>query len=86
MLVETEYLPGQVVVTGMAVDSQHLLGLSVKARVAEARGDAVARAAAYSMFLDALPAGLTSGKAEYQMHDNMLEAEAVRAREATGRN
>ena len=50
----------------LAVDSQHLLGLSIKARVAEARGDAAAQAAAYTMFLDALPAGLTSGKAEYR--------------------
>jgi hypothetical protein len=38
------------------------------------------------MFLDALPAGLASGKPEYAMHDNMLESEAVRAREATDRN
>ena len=50
----------------LAVDSQHLLGLSIKARVAEARGDTAAQAAAYGMFLDALPAELTSGKAEYQ--------------------
>jgi hypothetical protein len=70
----------------LAVDSQHLLAFSIKARVAEARGDAAAQTAAYNMFLDALPAGLTSGKAEYQMHDSMLETEAVRAREATGRN
>lgn len=70
----------------LALDSQHLLALSIKARVAEARGDSFSQEAAYAMFLDALPAGLTSGKAEYQMHDNMLEAEAVRAREATGRN
>ena len=70
----------------LSLDSEHLLALSIKARVAEARGDAAAQAAAYNRFLDALPAGLTSGKAEYQMHDNMLEAEAVRARETTGRN
>ncbi len=70
----------------LALDSQHLLALSIKARVAEARGDETARLAAYHQFLDALPAGLTSGAPEYQMHDAMLEAEAVRAREATGRN
>lgn len=70
----------------LALDSQHLLALSIKARVAEARGDEAARVAAYEQFLDALPAGLTSGAPEYQMHDAMLEAEAVRAREATGRS
>jgi hypothetical protein len=70
----------------LAVDSGHLLALSVKARVAESRGDEAARTAAYEQFLDALPAGLTSGAPEYQMHDSMLEAEAVRAREVTGRN
>ncbi len=70
----------------LAVDSQHLLALAVKARAAAVRGDTEAQQAAYTMFLDALPAGLTSGKPEYGMHDNMLESEAVRAREATGRN
>jgi hypothetical protein len=30
--------------------------------------------------------GLAAGKPEYEMHDRMLEAEAVRARETTGRN
>ena len=70
----------------LAVDSQHLLALSLKARSAGLRGDTAAQQAAYTMFLDALPAGLTSGNPEYEMHDNMLEAEAVRAREATGRN
>jgi len=70
----------------LALDRQHLLALAIKARVAEARGDSEAQTAAYGMFLDALPAGLTSGRVEYEMHDNMLEAEAVRAREATGRN
>ena len=70
----------------LALDNQHLLALSIKARVAEARGDSADQAAIYDQFLDALPAGLASGKAEYQMHDNMLEAESVRAREATGRN
>ena len=70
----------------LAVDSQHLLALSLKARAAGLRGDTAAQQAAYTMFLDALPAGLTAGNPEYAMHDNMLEAEAVRAREATGRN
>jgi len=70
----------------LALDDEHLLALSIKARAADARGDTAARTAAYNRFLDALPGGLTSGKAEYQMHDNMLEAEALRAREVTGRN
>lgn len=70
----------------LALDSEHLLALSIKARAADTRGDAAGRTAAYNRFLDALPGGLTSGKPEYQMHDNMLEAEAVRAREVTGRN
>jgi len=70
----------------LALDNEHLLALSIKARAADSRGDAAARTAAYNQFLDALPAGLSSGKAEYQMHDAMLEAEAVRAREVTGRN
>ena len=69
----------------LSLDGDHLLALSLKARVAEARGDEAARLDAYNRFLDALPAGLASGKPEYQMHDAMLEAEAVRAREVTGR-
>jgi len=70
----------------LAVDSQHLLAFSLKARAAGLRGDTDAQQAAYTMFLDALPAGLVAGNPEYAMHDNMLESEAVRAREATGRN
>ena len=70
----------------LALDDEHLLALSIKARAADSRGDAAARTASYNLFLDALPAGLASGKAEYQMHDSMLEAEAMRAREATGRD
>ncbi len=70
----------------LALDSQHLLALSIKARVADARGDAAGQTAAYGQFLDALPAGLASGRSEYQVHDAMLEAESVRAREVTGRN
>jgi len=69
----------------LSLDDDHLLALSLKARVAEARGDEAARVDAYNRFLDALPAGLASGAPEYQMHDSMLEAEAVRAREITGR-
>ncbi len=70
----------------LALDQEHLLALSIKARVAESRGDSAAQVAAYERFLDALPAGLASGAPEYQMHDAMLEAESVRARETTGRN
>jgi hypothetical protein len=70
----------------LAVEPDHLLALALKARVAQRREDAAARAEAYGRFLDALPAGLASGKIEYQMHDAMLESEAVRAREVTGRN
>jgi hypothetical protein len=69
----------------LAVDPEHLLALAVKARAAESRGDEAARVATYETFLDVLPAGLASGKPEYEMHDRMLESEAVRAREATGR-
>lgn len=70
----------------LAVDSQHLLAFALKARSAGLRGDTDAQLAAYTMFLDALPAGLVAGNQEYAMHDSMLESEAVRAREATGRN
>jgi len=70
----------------LTLDPEHLLGLSIKARVAEARGEEVAQEAAYGRFLDALPGGLASGREEYQMHDRMLEGEALRAREVTGRN
>lgn len=70
----------------LAEDPDHLLALALEARVAEARGDEGARADAYNRFLDALPAGLASDRIEYRMHDAMLETEAVRAREVTGRN
>jgi hypothetical protein len=70
----------------LSLDANHLLALSLKARVAEARSDEAALVDAYERFLDALPAGLVSGRPEYQMHDGMLEAEAVRAREVTGRD
>jgi predicted nucleic acid-binding Zn ribbon protein len=70
----------------LSLDEDNLLALSLKARVAEARGDEAALLAAYERFLDALPAGLASERPEYRMHDGMLEAEAVRAREVTGRD
>jgi len=70
----------------LSLEREHLLALAIKARVAEGRGDEAARVDAYNRFLDALPTGLTSGKPEYEMHDRMLEAEAVRARETTGRD
>jgi hypothetical protein len=70
----------------LSLENEHLLALAIKARVAEGRGDEAARADAYNRFLDALPTGLASGKPEYEMHDRMLEAEAVRARETTGRD
>ena len=70
----------------LSLDPAHLLALALQARVAEARGDEGARAAAYRKFLDALPAGLASGKDEYRVHDRMLESEATRAREVTGRS
>jgi hypothetical protein len=69
----------------LSLEREHLLALSIKARVGEARGDETARARAYERFLDALPAELTSGKVEYQTHDGLLERESVRAREITGR-
>lgn len=69
----------------LSLVSDHLLALSVKARVAEARGDDAARVEAYDRFLDALPAGLSSGRTEYDMHGTMLESESIRAREVTGR-
>lgn len=70
----------------LSLDEDHLLALSLKARVAAARNDEAAQIAAFNRFLDVLPEGLASDRPEYRMHDGMLEAEAVRAREITGRD
>ncbi|MBT8478617.1 MAG: zinc ribbon domain-containing protein, partial [Gemmatimonadetes bacterium] len=40
----------------LSLADEHLLALSIKARVASARGDAAAQAEAFNRFLDALPA------------------------------
>lgn len=69
----------------LAADPDHLLGLTLAARTAELEGDEAGRRSAYERFLEALPAGLASGRAEYQMHDRLLQTESERAREATGR-
>jgi hypothetical protein len=68
----------------LAADPDHLLGLVLVARIAEQRGDQAARRSAYERFLGALPAGLVSGRPEYEMHDGLLETEAERAREIIG--
>lgn len=65
---------------------EHLLGLALAARSAAAGGDAEAEREAYGRFLDALPAEREAGLAEYRMHDSMIETEAARAREVTGRS
>lgn len=70
----------------LAEQPDHLLGWVLSARVAEARGDEVARRAAYTRFIEALPAGLASGQPEYLMHDRMLESEADIARGVTGQD
>ncbi len=64
----------------------HLLGLALAARVAAARGDVAAEREAYGRFLDALPGEREAGLAEYRMHDSLIESEADRAREVTGRS
>lgn len=64
----------------------HLLGLVLSARVAQAGGDQARLREAYSRFLEGLPAGLASGQPEYLMHDRMLESEAEQARAVTGRD
>ena len=64
----------------------HLLGLSLEARVAAARGDTAAEKEAYGRFLDALPKEREAALSEYRMHDSMVASEAARAREVTGRS
>lgn len=70
----------------LSLESEHLLALALKARAAESLGDEAGRKAIYGRFLDALPAGLASGRTEYEMHHRILESESITARELTGRN
>jgi hypothetical protein len=64
----------------------HLLGLALAARAAGERGYAAAEREAYERFLDALPTEREAGLPEYRMHDSLIETEAARARESTGRS
>jgi hypothetical protein len=68
----------------LAADPDHLLGLVLSARAADAGGDEMGMVAAYERLLGALPVGLASGRQEYEMHDRLLESEAERARALTG--
>lgn len=70
----------------LALSPDHLLALIVAARAAEAAGDEEGRARYYARFLAGLPAGLASGRPEYEAHDTLLESEAERARQVTGTN
>lgn len=72
--------------TILAARPNHLLGLALTARIAAARGDVAAEREAYGRFLDALPAEREAGLAEYRMHDSLVESEASRAMEVTGRS
>jgi hypothetical protein len=65
-------------------DPDHLLGIMLRARVAEARGDAAAERAAYARFLDLMPAQQARELPEYRAHAALLDAEAAKAREVTG--
>jgi len=70
----------------LSVRRNHLLGLALAARVAEAGGDPAARAAVYEQFLSALAAERSAGLPEYDMHGSLIDSEAVVAREVTGAN
>lgn len=67
-----------------AMSPDHLLGLVVAARAAAAEGNETERESLYRRFLTGLPAGLASGRPEYEAHGAMLESEAELAREVTG--
>lgn len=64
----------------------HLLGLVLEARAAAARGDADGEREAYGRFLDALPAERDAALPEYGMHGGLIDSEAARARDVTGRS
>jgi hypothetical protein len=72
--------------TILAARPGHLLGLALAARAAAARGDEAAEREAYGRFLDALDGERAAALAEYRMHDSLIETEAGRAREVTGRS
>lgn len=65
----------------LSVRPNHLLGLILVARVAEAKGDSAAQAAAYERFLAAFDDERMAGLPEYEMHGSLIDAEAGRARE-----
>ncbi len=70
----------------LSVRPNHLLGLVLATRVAEASGDPEAQAAAYEQFLAALDSERNAGLSEYEMHGSLIDAEAIRAREASAAN
>ena len=70
----------------LSVRPNHLLGLALAARVAEANGDPAAEAAAYEKLLSVLDSERAAGLSEYQMHGSLIDVEAARGRELTGAN
>lgn len=70
----------------LSVRPNHLLGLALAARVAEANGDPAAEAAAYEKLLSVLDSERAAGLSEYQMHGSLIDVEAARGRELSGAN
>jgi hypothetical protein len=70
----------------LSVRPNHLLGLVLAAKVAEAGGDPASQAAAYEQLLSVLDSERDAGLSEYQMHGSLIDVEAARAREVTGAN
>ena len=70
----------------LSVRPNHLLGLVLAARVAEASGNPEAQAGVYEQLLSELDAERSAGLPEYEMHGSLIDAEAARAREVTGAN
>ncbi len=70
----------------LSVRPNHLLGLVLAARVAEASGNPEAQAGVYEHLLSSLDSERSAGLPEYQMHSSLIDAETARAREVTGAN
>ena len=70
----------------LSVRPNHLLGLVLQAKVAEASGDPAAQAAAYEQLLSVLDSERGAALPEYEMHGSLIDAEAARARELAGAN
>ena len=70
----------------LSVRPNHLLGLVLAARVAEASGNQAAQAGVYEQFLSVLDAERSAGLTEYEMHGSLIDSEAARARELTAAN